>query len=365
MRVAALYDIHGNFPALEAVLDDVNRAGVDLIVLGGDMTTGPMTPETLDLLMALGERVQAVRGNCERDLIAAFDGHDLAQELAQRGPLPVEEAVGYMLQACEALAEAHACGIVHRDLKPANLFLAAQPDGSRVVKVLDFGVSKAATNSAPENLALTQDFAMIGSPLYMSPEQMRSAKDVDARSDIWALGVIAFELLAGRPPYLEDSIADLVRSMLEPPPSLRGLRPEVSEALEQTILRCLQRNPQLRYADVGLFAQALSRFAPEMRALAERARRVLGNSEPRPSGTQQSAALISTVAAETSHSGVSAPPTVTAWGEHHPRERRPIMRRAGIASLLLLTLGGLGFGLQHLPGSNAAPSASAPPGSGR
>ena len=91
---------------------------------------------------------------------------------------------------------------MHRDLKPANLFLAAQPDGSRVVKVLDFGVSKAATNSAPENLALTQDFAMIGSPLYMSPEQMRSAKDVDARSDIWALGVIAFELLAGRPPYL-------------------------------------------------------------------------------------------------------------------------------------------------------------------
>jgi serine/threonine-protein kinase len=295
-----------------------------------------------------------------------LDGHDLAQELAQRGPLPVEEAVGYMLQACEALAEAHACGIVHRDLKPANLFLSAHPDGSRVVKVLDFGVSKAASNNgAANNLALTQDFAMIGSPLYMSPEQMRSAKDVDARSDIWALGVIAFELLAGRPPYLEDSIADLVRSMLEPPPSLRGLRPEVPEALEQTTLRCLQRNPALRYADVGLFAQALSRFAPEMRALAERARRVLGNSEPRPSSTER-AALISTLAAETPPlalsappSAVSAPPTVTAWGEHQLRERRPIIRRAGIASLLLLMLGGVGFGLNQLLGSGATPSASA------
>ena len=118
-----------------------------------------------------------------------LDGTDLADELHKKGPLPVHEAAEYVLQACDALAEAHALGIVHRDLKPANLFLTRRGDGSPLVKLLDFGISKtSAFNDA--GVAMTKTAAMMGSALYMSPEQMTSPKDVDARADVWALGTI-------------------------------------------------------------------------------------------------------------------------------------------------------------------------------
>jgi len=152
--------------------------------------------------------------------------------------------------------------------------------------------------------------------------------------------------LAGRPPFLEDSIAELVRSMLEAPPSLRGMRADVPEPLEAAILCCLQREPAQRYADVGVLASTLARFAPEMRLHAERARRVLGNSEPR-SGSELAVGHLASTLAVDSRSGVSAPPTVTAWGEHHPRERNPLVRRAGIALAVLLTLVAVGLGLRH------------------
>jgi serine/threonine-protein kinase len=305
--------------------------------------------------------VGTLEGGTPYMVMEYLDGQDLARELSLRGPLPIAEAVGYILQASEALAEAHVGGIVHRDLKPANLFLARQPDGSRVIKVLDFGVSKATTH-VPGSLSLTQDFAMIGSPLYMSPEQMRSAKDVDPRADIWALGVILFELLAGRPPFFEESIAELVRSMLEAPPSLRSLRAEVPQPLERAILRCLERDASQRYPDVGALASTLSRFAPEMRLHAERARRVLGGS-----GSQfaDAANLASTVASASSAPSVSTPPTVTAWGDNPPRTRSPVVRRAGIASALVLLLFALFVGLsystkQSAPGAANAPGSAAP-----
>src|SRR5829696_2386345 len=116
-----------------------------------------------------------------------LEGQDLAAVLAERGPLPVEEAVEYVLQVCEAVGEAHAAGIVHRDLKPANLFLTGDVSGSPCVKVLDFGISKLSGA-----LTLTQEKQAFGSPLYMSPEQMNAFKLVDARGDIWALGVILY-----------------------------------------------------------------------------------------------------------------------------------------------------------------------------
>ncbi len=115
-----------------------------------------------------------------------LEGHDLERELEQVGPLPVALAVDYVLQAIEAIAEAHATGVVHRDLKPTNLFLARRPDGARVVKVLDFGISKLTGPGYGPDAALTRSASIFGSPLYMSPEQMRSSKDVDARADIWA-----------------------------------------------------------------------------------------------------------------------------------------------------------------------------------
>ena len=125
-----------------------------------------------------------------------LEGSDLAAYLTRTGPLPVAEAVDFVLQACEALAEAHGLGIVHRDLKPANLFCVQRVDDQRSIKVLDFGISKISVDTASQSL--TQTSALMGSPLYMSPEQMQSARTVDARADIWSLGVILFELLAGR-----------------------------------------------------------------------------------------------------------------------------------------------------------------------
>jgi serine/threonine-protein kinase len=131
-----------------------------------------------------------------------LDGVDLATRLRSQGPLDIEEAVEFLLQICEALAEAHALGIVHRDLKPANLFCFRRPDGLPWIKILDFGISKTLhTEGFSAQAAFTQSAAIMGSPRYMSPEQMQSARNVDARSDIWALGIVLYELLAGRPPF--------------------------------------------------------------------------------------------------------------------------------------------------------------------
>ena len=122
-----------------------------------------------------------------------LEGNDISDELNQHPHgLPMVEAVDFMLQAIEALAEAHAAGVVHRDLKPGNIFLARRADGSRRVKVLDFGISKALSGTSVEELSLTKTAALIGSPLYMAPEQMRSAKDVDTRADIWSLGAMLY-----------------------------------------------------------------------------------------------------------------------------------------------------------------------------
>jgi serine/threonine-protein kinase len=194
-----------------------------------------------------------------------LEGGDLAAWLKQRGPLPVEQATEFVLQACEAIAEAHALGIVHRDLKPANLFVIRRPDGAASVKVLDFGISKmrgGGSSSVPD-VSITKTSAMMGSPLYMSPEQMQSAKDVDARSDIWALGVIVYELLAGESPFHAESIPELVAKILSmPPPSLTSRRPDVPQALEAVIFRCLEKDLSRRYESVGQLAAALVAFAP-------------------------------------------------------------------------------------------------------
>ena len=140
-----------------------------------------------------------------------LEGTDVAELLVAQGRLPPELAADYLLQACEALAEAHALGIVHRDLKPGNLFLARRADGQTLIKVLDFGISKMATTpGGPPRDPVTSTSGLVGSPLYMSPEQMVSSKEVDARSDIWALGVVLYELLTGTPPFLRrDHAASL------------------------------------------------------------------------------------------------------------------------------------------------------------
>jgi eukaryotic-like serine/threonine-protein kinase len=193
-----------------------------------------------------------------------LEGGDLAAWLQERGALPIEQAVEFVLQACVAVADAHALGIIHRDLKPANLFCVRRSDGQLSIKVLDFGISKMAPLGGSGPSAMTHTSALMGSPLYMSPEQMRSAKDVNAQTDIWAIGTILFELLAGKPPFVAESLPELVlRITSDPPPSLRSFRPQVPAALEGVVLRCLEKDRQKRYPNVAELALALLPFAPK------------------------------------------------------------------------------------------------------
>ncbi|MBX3261792.1 MAG: protein kinase [Labilithrix sp.] len=188
-------------------------------------------------------------------------GVDLAQLLQRRGALPIDEACDLLLQACEALGEAHGRGIVHRDLKPQNLFLTHRPDGSPCVKVLDFGISKAVDEGA-QNLTSTD--TVMGTPLYMSPEQVRSLKNVDARADIWALGSILFELLTLSPIFHAPSASALCAMIaMDPPTPLRARRPQAPAELEAVILRCLHKDPAGRFQDVAALAEALAPFASE------------------------------------------------------------------------------------------------------
>ena len=144
-------------------------------------------------------------------------GRDLSAVVREGGPLPPAQAVDAVLQACEALAEAHALGIVHRDLKPANLFVTTRPDGTPAVKVLDFGISKV-TNPSSSDHALTKTTSVMGSPLYMSPEQMTATRDVDARTDIWAVGAILYELLVGHVPFSAETLPQICGLILTSPP---------------------------------------------------------------------------------------------------------------------------------------------------
>jgi len=198
--------------------------------------------------------------------------------LARRGPVSVSEAVDYVLQTIEALAEAHAAGIVHRDLKPANLFLAERPDKTRIIKVLDFGISKSILgDSAAGQLSLTQTGMMMGSPMYMSPEQMQSSRDTDARCDIWALGIVLYQLLTGVMPFGGDSIIELCASVFrDRPPPIANFRSDVPAGLERVTMKCLERDREHRYQNAGELALALVNYAPShARVHCERANRVL------------------------------------------------------------------------------------------
>jgi eukaryotic-like serine/threonine-protein kinase len=212
-------------------------------------------------------------------------GLDLKDVSTRRGPLPVSEAVDFVLQACDAVAEAHALGIVHRDLKPSNLFLTERPDGSPLVKVLDFGISKAlhsGSGGQTSQQQMTASAAIMGSPQYMSPEQIRSSKNVDARADVWALGTILHELIAGTPAYVADTVPGLLAMIVaDAPPPISLARPDAPSDLEAAILRCLQKDREQRFANVAELAHALERFAsPEVRPLVRRISRVLGASMP-------------------------------------------------------------------------------------
>jgi hypothetical protein len=270
-----------------------------------------------------------------------LDGHDLAAELARRGPLPAAEAVDHVLQVCEAMAEAHGLGIVHRDLKPANCFLTRRPGGSPLVKVLDFGISKA---PAEADHQLTRTHAVMGTPAYMSPEQLRASRDVDARSDIWSLGVVLHECLTGRRPFDGDTLSAVcLKVAVDPLPPLPAY---VARELAAVVERCLAKEPAARFATVGELAAALAPFASDRgaaQAVVERARAMVA-------GVVSAASPVTAASAAPTTLGGSAGAVVRPAAGRRPRW--PWLAVATAAGGAVLWLG-----LQRRP----APTAAAPP----
>ena len=201
-----------------------------------------------------------------------LEGCDLDQLLEERGALDVSEAVDYLLQACRALAEAHEAGIIHRDLKPGNLFRVTQPDGMPLIKVVDFGISKVDAAGG-----VTKTGVLMGSPVYMAPEQLLSSKDVGVTADVWSLGIILFELVAGRPPFDAETLPLLCSAVMSDPTPSLGAVAGTPPGLDVVISRCLEKKAADRYPSLAELAAALAPFggakAPRS---AEYVARVLG-----------------------------------------------------------------------------------------
>jgi eukaryotic-like serine/threonine-protein kinase len=296
-----------------------------------------------------------------------LEGSDLSQVLTERGPLSVEEAADWIVQACEALAEAHAAGIVHRDLKPQNLFLAQTVGGAAKVKVLDFGVSKSIESMTSGPGALTRTSAMLGSPLYMAPEQMRSSRDVDARVDVWALGVVLFELLTQRWPFEAETLPALCLKVVgDAPRSLAELRPDLPETMIDVVGRCLEKDAAKRFANAAEVASALESLVPAgSRVLVERARLAI-HRVPLTTPPGGSGAPLRDRSAKWTPPPKRSTPTPSAWGSARGTSPAPRARMraawAGAGVLALAALGGGALLLRDRP--TASPFAGSSPAAG-
>ncbi len=208
-----------------------------------------------------------------------LEGRDLSRVVAEHGALPPALAIEYVLQTCEALATAHAKGVIHRDIKPENLFLTRTTHGTEIIKVVDFGISKLAlTGSVIENAGpLVATMAALGSPLYMSPEQIRACPNLDTRADIWALGCVLYELLTGKAAFDAPSIMQICAMVLESNPApIERVNPSLASELGLAVTRCLAKDPAARFQSVADLAIALRPFAPDhARILAQRCSYVL------------------------------------------------------------------------------------------
>ena len=277
---------------------------------GATLPPGSTSPEDTARFMREARATAALRGEHVAQVYEAsitpegvpflamelLHGEDLDRYVARRGPLPYVEACDLLIQACAALHEAHQLGIVHRDLKPQNFFVLPPRDATGPkLKVLDFGISKMTSEA---DLGLTHTTMTMGSPRYMSPEQVRSSKYVDARADLWALGTVLFEALTGRPLFNESTASALHAQIIaDHALPLRHVRVDAPADLEQVVLRCVEKDPNRRYGSAVELAHALAPFAsPVGRDVASRLLRThgvtlpsvspaIGGAVPYPAGT--------------------------------------------------------------------------------
>jgi serine/threonine-protein kinase len=283
-----------------------------------------------------------------------LEGWNLAEEIGARGPLPIAEAVGYLLEACSAMAEAHWLGIVHRDLTPANIFL-ANAGGRRMAKVVDFGISKI----TDERTNVTTTDAAFGTPQYVSPEQIRSTAQVDARTDVWSLSVILFESLAGMTPFEGKTASAVVAAVLiEKPKPIAQMRPDLPKGLVAAIMKGLTKNPAERFQTVDELAAAIAPFGPpgfvygSHQPLSERPGMMTG-ALPMPGPP-----LLPSLNAAT----LSSPPGVETRGMFaDPGRRAWIAAAIAAGSILVLTALVYGFGSSSDDGSAANPAATSAP----
>jgi len=307
-------------------------------------------------------------------------GNDLRKMIRSQGPFPIGAAVEYIVQVCEGVAEAHAHGIIHRDLKPSNLLVTKRADGSDLVKILDFGISKWTAIGEDEG-DLTQTGVVLGSPKYMSPEQLFGAGSVDSRTDIWSIGAILYELIAGRPPYDQPSLARICADLAgnKPPPRLRDLRTEVTPELETVVLHCLERSIELRIQNVAdlagdLLAAVGSPYSEQVRTRIRQTLDPAGTSAANSSlrqpggstGTYTSLAFADASSSYPKVGGHAETARATLLSSHGDPARK---RRQGMIAVALLAVAGVGGWLflnrertaSSEDASMAVPTAAPPP----
>jgi hypothetical protein len=291
-----------------------------------------------------------------------LEGQDLSRLTDQAGPLPVDDAIEFVVQACEAIAAAHAMGIVHRDLKPANLFLVRTQDGRPCVKVLDFGISKISEGSPGATPGLTSTTTIMGTPCFMSPEQLRSTRDVDARADIWSIGAILHALLTGAPPYDGESNADVSAKIIRDAPTpIRELRSDAPPEVEAIVLRCLEKEPAARYADVAELAKALAAVTTRDSVKTSAARVARGAVAAAPT-------MMSSTPPPAATTGPGPTRTASAWGETGREDKSGVRARGGkrlaglvAGAIALGAIGTLAVVRWQQPSAPAASVSAAPP----
>jgi serine/threonine-protein kinase len=360
------------FAAHNILLND--RVAIKLLHHASDNDRERLVREARAAVRIRSEHVVRVFDVGELDGVGPYivmeylDGEDLAMRVKRAGPLDPNAAADCVVQACEALAIAHDLGIVHRDLKPANIFLTQRSDGSPWVKILDFGISK--TKEPDLDGDLTSTRAVFGTPAYMSPEQLRCTRDVDHRTDIWALGAVLFYLVAGRLPFDGDSSAEMAAKVLrDDVPSVRTLRHDLPEGLEAIIRRCMRRERGLRFNDVAELMRALQPFCSAryheliLRASASTtSRRAIAEQSPRAQSSPFSTTAMLAEVTGTSQPWAS-PMSVRALPEPARESSARRMRLAVASAAVLLAVGGGAIAYaRHAPSpAPAAPIASGAP----